>query len=157
LNSYLSTLRSPTAVQSSGHASPLPISSEPVLVPNYKLLDLKTPDRLEKNLEQIIEKLDEYKNEESNVAFLTRQIAREKMKAESYAAKRREENATRVAQGLAPLPEEDVSRLFKIPNEPSRLESMLLLGQIEGLSKNLEREAGETLVQSYVARAGTVA
>jgi translation initiation factor 3 subunit H len=128
-----------------------------VLVPNYKLLDLKTPDRLEKNLEQIIEKLDEYKNEESNVAFLTRQIAREKMKAESYASKRREENATRVAQGLAPLPEEDVSRLFKIPNEPSRLESMLLLGQIEGLSKNLEREAGETLVQSYVARAGTVA
>jgi translation initiation factor 3 subunit H len=99
-----------------------------------------------------MEKLDEYKNEESNVAFMIRQIAREKARAESYATKRKEENATRVAQGLAPLPEEDISRLFKIPSEPSRLESLLLLGEVEELSRNLERESGETLVKSYAAR-----
>ncbi len=157
LNSYLSTLRSPTAVRTTGYTSTLPTSSEPELAPNFTVLDLETPSRLERNLEQMIEKLDEYKNEESNVAFLGRQIGREKMKAESYIAKRREENAARVAQGLAPLPEEDVSRLFKIPSEPSRLESMLLLGQIEGLGKNLEQEAGEILLQSYVARSGAVA
>ena len=65
-------------------------------------------------MELIVEALDNYKTEEGNLAYLQRQIAREKAKADAYVAKRKEENATRTAAGLAPLPEEDVSRLFKI-------------------------------------------
>lgn len=67
--------------------------------------------------------------------------------------KRREENALRTSQGLVPVPEDDVSRLFKIPPDPSRLESMLLLGQIDAYSKSLADGASVNLVKMYAASA----
>ncbi|KAG5648056.1 hypothetical protein DXG03_007091 [Asterophora parasitica] len=110
---------------------------------------------LTRNLEQIVEAVDNYRTEEGNLAYLSRQIGRERVKADAYVAKRKEENATRVAQGLAPLPEEDVARLFKIPAEPSRLESLLLLGQIDAFGKSLGETASTGLVKMYGARAGS--
>ena len=106
-----------------------------------------------RNLEQIIDTVDAYRTEEGNLAYMSRQIAREKAKADSYVAKRKEENASRIAAGMAPLPEEDVSRLFKIPPEPSRLESMLLLGRIDAYGKSLEETASTGLVKMYAAKA----
>lgn len=93
--------------------------------------------------------IDTYRTEEGNVSYVARQIARERAKAESYIAKRKEENQARVAQGLVPLPEEDVSRLFKIPAEPSRLESLLLLGQMDALGDSLGATAASGLVKMY--------
>ena len=108
---------------------------------------------LTRNLEQMAEAVDNHRTEEGNLAYLSRQIARERARAENYIAKRKEENVARVAQGLAPLPEEDVTRLFKIPAEPSRLESMLLLGQIDGYGKSLAEMASVGLVHMYAAKA----
>ncbi|KAF5377587.1 hypothetical protein D9615_005335 [Tricholomella constricta] len=122
--------------------------------PSFARLDFGTAG-LTRNLEQIVEAVDNYRTEEGNLAYLSRQIARERMKADAYVAKRKEENATRVAQGLAPLPEEDVARLFKIPAEPSRLESMLLLGQIDAYGKSLGETASTGLVKMYAAKAGS--
>lgn len=141
------------------HRSPLPsvLSSEvttSVIAPTYSTLNIGSVG-LTRNLEQLIEAVDNYKLEESNLAYLSRQIAREKLKAEQYVAKRREENATRRAQGLAPLPEENISRLFKIPPEPSRLESMLLLGQIDGFAKSLASGSSSGLVTMYAAKASS--
>lgn len=124
--------------------------------PSFSVLNLGTSNTA-KNVEQVIEALDAYKTEEGNLAYNLRQIAREKAKAETYVAKRKEENAARVAQGLAPLPEENVSRLFKIPPEPSRLESMLLLGRIDAYAKTLEETAGTGLVKMYAVRGTTTA
>lgn len=109
---------------------------------------------LSRSLEQVSEAIDNYRTEDGNVAYLTRQIAREKMRAETYVAKRKEENAQRVLEGLSPLPEEDVSRLFKIPAEPSRLENMLLLGQVDAYAASVESLAGLALVKMFAARAG---
>ena len=81
-------------------------------------------------------------------------LQREKAKAEAYVAKRKEENAARSSQGLPPLPDEDIRRLFKIPPEPSRLESMLLLGQVDAYSKTLEGISGAGLIKMYGAKAG---
>ncbi|KAH9968966.1 hypothetical protein BC827DRAFT_1166767 [Russula dissimulans] len=151
LSAFVSTLseRHPTSL-----TQPLPSEVyNTSLSPLYSTLDLGNPT-LTKNLENVVEAIDNYKTEEGNLAYHIRQIAREKARAEAYSAKRREENANRVAQGLAPLPEEDVSRLFKIPPEPSRLESMLLLGQVDAYAKTLERASGLNLVKMYAARAG---
>jgi translation initiation factor 3 subunit H len=37
---------------------------------------------------------------------------------------------TRIAAGQAPLPEDEWIKMFKLPAEPSRLESLLISGQI---------------------------
>jgi translation initiation factor 3 subunit H len=110
---------------------------------------------VQRNLETILDTLESHKAEESNVSYAMRQIAREKAKADAYVTKRKEENAMRVAQGLSPLPEEDVSRLFRVPPEPSRLEGMLNMGQIDGQAKTLDVAASAKLVKIYAARAGS--
>ena len=104
-------------------------------------------------MDSLLDTLEAHRTEENNVAFHARQIAREKLRAEQYIQKRKEENATRVAQGLAPLPEEDVSRLFKIPAEPSRLETTLLLGQVDAYAKNLETASAAAIVSLYASQA----
>ncbi|CAA7266515.1 unnamed protein product [Cyclocybe aegerita] len=141
-------------------ASRAPLSSATLgkgtseLGPSFSVLDLGTGG-ITRNLEQIVEAVDNYRTEEGNLSYMSRQIARERAKAENYVAKRKEENQTRVAQGLAPLPEEDVSRLFKIPAEPSRLESLLLLGKIDALGRSLGGTASTGLVKMYAANAGS--
>ena len=125
-----------------------------VISPTYSALNIGSVG-LTRNLEQLIEAVDNYKLEESNLAYLSRQIAREKLKADQYVSKRREENATRATQGLAPLPEENVSRLFKVPPEPSRLESMMLLGRIDGFAKNLASASSTGLITMYAAKASS--
>ncbi|KAG6911905.1 hypothetical protein DXG01_000152 [Tephrocybe rancida] len=152
LSSFLDTLAQPdeTVRENDGElktGSALPLS--------FGTLDFGTAG-LTRNLEQIVEAVDNYRTEEGNLAYMSRHIARERAKADNYVAKRKEENATRVAQGLAPLPEEDVSRLFKIPAEPSRLDSMLLLGQIDAYGKSLEGSASSGLVKMYAAKAGAL-
>jgi translation initiation factor 3 subunit H len=141
------------------HCSPLPSAQSSgattsVIQPTYSTLNIGSVG-LTRNLEHLIEAVDNYKLEEGNLAYLSRQIARERLKADQYVAKRREENVTRTAQGLAPLPEENVSRLFKIPPEPSRLESMLLLGQIDGFAKSLASASSTGLVTMYAAKASS--
>lgn len=151
LSSFLDTLTD-SVRSSAGDARPGEAYQTGVR-PSYAALDLETSG-MTRNLEQIVEAIDSYRTEEGNVSYLIRQIARERAKADSYVAKRKEENQARIAQGLAPQPEEDVTRLFKIPTEPSRLESTLLLGQIDAYGKSLGDTAGSSLVKMYAAKAG---
>ncbi|KDQ16746.1 hypothetical protein BOTBODRAFT_129656 [Botryobasidium botryosum FD-172 SS1] len=156
LSAFLSKLtQSPAAppLPSLGITSTSTLSDS--LSPTYSHLDLTSPTHLSRHMESIIDTLDLYKTEEGNLAYLSRQIARERTKADAYTAKRRDENAARVAQGMPPLPEEDVTRLFKIPPEPSRLDSMILLGQLDGYTKSLEASTGSGLVKMYAAQAGS--
>jgi translation initiation factor 3 subunit H len=140
-----------TGGSSAGSGSASVGSGSTGLEPSFSVLDLGTAG-VTRNLEQIVEAVDNYRTEEGNLSYLSRQIARERAKAENYVTKRKEENQARVAQGLAPLPEDDVSRLFKIPPEPSRLESLLLLGQIDAYSKNLAVTASTGLVKMYAVQ-----
>ncbi|KAG8810666.1 hypothetical protein FRC17_002840 [Serendipita sp. 399] len=144
----------PTTLQtySAKSAMTIPTPYAP-LPPDFSHLDLGMPSTMARSLEQVIEGLDNYRTEENNVAYLSRQIAREKAKADAFISSRKEENARRVAQGLPPLPEDDVSRLFKIPPEPSRLESMLLLGQVDGSAKYLEEATSTGLVRIFAGQA----
>ncbi|KAF8349996.1 hypothetical protein F5887DRAFT_914015 [Amanita rubescens] len=115
------------------------MASEATLPPSFSALEFGSTG-LTRNVEQIVEgdrQLPDGRGEHS---------------IHTYVAKRKEENQTRVAQGLAPLPEEDVTRLFKIPGEPSRLESMLMLGQIDAYSRSLAGTAGTGLAKMLSKR-----
>ncbi len=105
-------------------------------------------------LESTLESLDEYASEAGNVGYQLRQLAREKQRAEAYVARRKTENAAREAQGLAPLPVEDVNKLFKLGNEPNRLEGLLLLGQLDETAKRLQESAAVGAAQLHAVRTG---
>lgn len=79
-----------------------------------------------------------------------------KSKRERKNKKRREltciqkqENAERIEKGQQPLPEDEVNTLFKLPPEPSRLDSMILSAQMHNFTKQLNQFAGPSLTRLY--------
>lgn len=124
------------------------------LSPNYDTLELSLDPYMEKNLEFLLDSVDEYNSEQSNLAYWQRSVAREQAKIQGFLSKRRAENAQRQAQGLKPLPaeeesEEAIARMFKLPSEPSRLESLLITAQMDEYCKQIEAFAGPTLAKMY--------
>ncbi|EPQ32326.1 uncharacterized protein PFL1_00522 [Pseudozyma flocculosa PF-1] len=158
LDAFLSSISTPSAPA----PSIVPPSTSELLVnpptaalgPSHTSLNLALEPVLASSLEATLEILEEHAAEAGNVGFQARQLAREKAKAEAYLARKKAENASREAQGLAPLPIEDVNRLFKIPAEPSRLETTLLLGQLDSSARRLAETAAVGAVQLHAARTG---
>lgn len=104
------------------------------LYPNFESLDLSIDPYLEKTCDQLLDSIESHYTELNNFQYYQRQLAREQVKVTAWKAKRQAENATRVAQKQAPLPEDEWERLFKLPVEPSRLEAMLNARQVDQVS-----------------------
>lgn len=132
------------------------LSSGRVLVPpNYMDLNLALEPVLVSTMESTLDAAETYAAEAGNVGYQARQIAREKARADAFVARRKAENATRESAGLAPLPLDEVHKLFKIPAEPNRLESLLLLNQLDSAAQRLSETAAVGAVQLDAARTGT--
>ncbi|KAF8331497.1 uncharacterized protein EI90DRAFT_2972613 [Cantharellus anzutake] len=153
LTAFLSSLASEASQSvTPSIISPSISTKAPSLLPSFEHMDNLAPGTLAKPMEALLDTLDAYKTEENNVSFHIRQIAREKARQEAYIAKRKEENDLRIEEGLPPLPEEDMSRLFKFPPDPNRLEVMLLLGQVDGYARSLEDVSASAMLKLYAAQ-----
>ena len=60
----------------------------PVLAPNYDTLDLSIDPYLERNLEHVIDRVDEWTYEQGNLQYFQRQLGREQAKIAAWQAKR---------------------------------------------------------------------
>ncbi|OWT39225.1 translation initiation factor 3 subunit H [Cryptococcus neoformans Tu401-1] len=146
VNAFISTLNTPspseTSVPSLTNPSvPLPPSFAPLINP--------LPGSLTTYLQNTLDALTLHSHEANNIAFLTRQIAREKTKHEQAIKDREEENARRRKMGLSEFPSipEEIRGGTK---EPSRLEMVCLGGTVEGIAKGMAAEAGKGLVRAYL-------
>lgn len=125
------------------------------VAPTYMDLNLALEPVLVSTMESTLDAAETYAAEAGNVGYQARQIAREKARAEAFVTRRKAENATREAAGLAPLPLDEVHKLFKIPAEPNRLESLLLLNQLDSAAQRLSETAAVGAVQLDAARTST--
>ncbi|ORY01099.1 hypothetical protein K493DRAFT_335102 [Basidiobolus meristosporus CBS 931.73] len=121
------------------------------LTPNFDVLELSLNPFVEKNLECLIDSIEEHASEQGNFQYWQRSVAREQAKIQQHLSKRKAENASRVAAGQKPLPEEDINTLFKLPQEPSRLESMLITSQISEYCKQVNQFSGPALGKLFSA------
>lgn len=108
------------------------------LYPNLDSLDLSIDPYLERTCDMLLDSIETHYTELNNFQYFQRQLAREQTKVTAWKAKRAAENATRATQKLAPLPEDEWERLFKLPTEPSRLEGMLNARQVEQYSRQVD-------------------
>lgn len=60
----------------------------PILSPNYDTLDLSVDPYLEKNLEYLIDGMDEWTYEQGNLQYFQRQLGREQTKIAAWQTKR---------------------------------------------------------------------
>jgi translation initiation factor 3 subunit H len=108
------------------------------LAPNFDSLDLSIDPFLEKTCDLLLESIEAHQNELNNHQYYQRSLAREQAKITAWQAKRKAENAARVAAKQAPLPEDEWQRLFKLPAEPSRLEILLNSRQVEQYTRQVD-------------------
>ncbi|ORX49527.1 hypothetical protein DM01DRAFT_1325730 [Hesseltinella vesiculosa] len=119
------------------------------LAPNFDVLDLELDPFMQKNLQYLLECSDAQQQEQNNYQYWQRSVAREQAKMQAWLSKRKQENAQRIAHGQAPLPEDEVHTLFKLPTEPSRLDSMILSAQMHNFTKQLNQYAGPSLARLF--------
>lgn len=112
---------------------------------DYDSLNVGVDPYLEKNMEAIFESMEEFHYDQSNYNYYQRHNAREKLKIQQWQQRRKAENATREAQGKPALPLNEWKSLFKLPDEPSRLENLLISGQMNQYCSQIE-EFGASLL-----------
>ena len=117
------------------------IQREPAKIPAYPSLDsleLSIDPFLEKTCDLLLDSIETHYTDLNNHQYYQRQLLREQTKITQWQTKRKAENAARAAAKQAPLPEDEWQRLFKLPQEPSRLEGMLNARQVDQYSKQLD-------------------
>jgi len=90
--------------------------------------------------------------EANNFSYYQRALGREQTKIQQWQAKRKAENAARAIQKQAPLPEDEWQKLFKLPTEPSRLESMLNSRQVEQYARQVDGFVAGTSGKMFAVR-----
>jgi translation initiation factor 3 subunit H len=108
------------------------------LHPSSDNLELSIDPFLEKTCDLLLDSIESHYTELNNYQYYQRQLAREQTKITAWQTKRKAENAARVAAKQQPLPEDEWQRIFKLPQEPSRLEGMLNAKQVEQYSKQVD-------------------
>lgn len=115
-----------------------------VHAPDTPMGCLKVPDEelLERHADASMATIDDLNYDQGNYNYYQRLLAREKQKIQQWKTKRVEENAERAKQGQKPLSLDEYRSVFKLPEEPARLEALLLSAQLDEQCTQVEEIAG---------------
>ncbi|CAI4211968.1 unnamed protein product [Parascedosporium putredinis] len=100
----------------------------------------------------LLDSIESHYTDLNNFQFYQRQLGREQAKITQWQTKRKAENAARVAAKQQPLPEDEWQRLFKLPQEPSRLEGMLNAKQVEQYAKQVDGFTANASAKMFAVR-----
>ncbi|EFJ10502.1 hypothetical protein SELMODRAFT_271999 [Selaginella moellendorffii] len=118
---------------------------------DFDRLVLSTNPFMEKNLEFLIECMDDLSMEQQKFQFYYRNLARQQTQQQAWLQKRRAENMARRQAGEDPLPEDDPNNaVFKSIPEPSRLDSYLITNQIANYCSQINGFAGQSFSKIYL-------
>lgn len=115
-------------------------------------MDLSVDPFLEKTCDLLLESIESHYVDLNNFQFYQRQLAREQTKITQWQTKRKAENAQRTLAKQTLLPEDEWQRLFKLPQEPSRLEGMLNAKQVEQYSKQVDGFTANVTAKMFAVR-----
>jgi translation initiation factor 3 subunit H len=129
-----------------------PFAKSTVLSTNFDNLSLSIDPFLEKNCDLLLDAIETHHTENNNFQYYQRSLAREQQKIATWQAKRKAENISRATLKQPPLPEDEWQRLFKLPQEPSRLESMLNSRQVEQYSHQVDGFVSSTTGKMFAVK-----
>jgi len=144
ISAFLESLTTPAAPVQPSLSSP-----QVPLPPTFSALANPLSTALPQYLQDSLDSITHYNHEANNVAFLVRQMAREKAKHDQSIKDREEDNVRRRKQGLSELPALS-SEVRGGTRDPSRLDLLCLQAQVDGLAKDMGDEAGKGLVRCYL-------
>ncbi len=122
------------------------------LTPNFDSLNLPIDTYINKNIENILDSIDDFNYDQGNYHYYQRQLAREQTKISQWKLKRKQINSVRESEGQSLLSLDEWKTLFKLPAEPSRLENLLLSGQIDTTCGEIQKFGASTLSKLFASQ-----
>jgi len=129
-----------------------PVIKNDTLAPNFESLSISIDPFLSQTADNLLDSIETHHVESNNFSYYSRALAREQAKIQQWQAKRKAENAARALSKQAPLPEDEWQKLFKLPTEPSRLESMLNSRQVEQYARQVDGFVAGTTGKMFAVR-----
>lgn len=111
-------------------------------------LKITDSSNYESALQYLSYDLDELAKDQNKYALFLRNFSRAKALQADALRRKRLENLARVARGEEKIPEQEILANL-LSNEPSRLESKLLIHEIEEYSKTLEELIGGNIIKQF--------
>uniref|UniRef100_A0A803YQA8 Eukaryotic translation initiation factor 3 subunit H n=1 Tax=Meleagris gallopavo TaxID=9103 RepID=A0A803YQA8_MELGA len=125
----------------------------------HELLSLASSNHLGKSLQLLMDRVDEMSQDIVKYNTYLRNVSKQQQQKHQYQQRRQQENLQRQSRGEAPLPEEDINKLFKPPQPPARMESLLIAGQINTYCQfvnEIQQLWGLRIKRGYVSVLGLV-
>jgi translation initiation factor 3 subunit H len=119
---------------------------------DYDKLNISIDSYLENNIDAIFESVDDFHYDQGNYNYYQRQMSREKIKIQQWQQKRKAENTAREASGKPLLPTDEWKSLFKLPDEPSRLDNLLISAQIDQYCTQIEEFGGAVTPKLFASQ-----
>lgn len=116
-------------------------------------LSLSTGSYLEKNVRLLMATVDELCQDANKFNNHLRNVARQQQQKEAFIQRRQLENSQRQNRGDPPLQDEDLSKIFKPLQSPSRLDYLLLSQQVNTYSKQVNQFATHSFGKLFLAQA----
>uniref|UniRef100_A0AAZ3QSN1 eIF3h C-terminal domain-containing protein n=1 Tax=Oncorhynchus tshawytscha TaxID=74940 RepID=A0AAZ3QSN1_ONCTS len=120
----------------------------------HELLNLSSSNHhLEKSLQLLMDRVDDMSQDIVKYNTYSRNLSKQQQQKHQYIQRRQQENAQRQTRGETPLPEEDVSKMFKPPQPPPRMDTLLIAGQINNYCQNVKEFTSQNLGKLFMAEA----
>ncbi|XP_017661829.1 PREDICTED: eukaryotic translation initiation factor 3 subunit H [Lepidothrix coronata] len=110
-------------------------------------------NHLGKSLQLLMDRVDEMSQDIVKYNTYLRNVSKQQQQKHQYQQRRQQENIQRQSRGEPPLPEEDINKLFKPPQPPPRMESLLIAGQINTYCQNIKEFNAQNLGKLFMAQA----
>jgi len=119
---------------------------------DFSRLELHTNPFLEKQMQMLIESIDDLQQESNKLQHYERNLQRQKAAQQQYLQKKKSEAQARMQKGEPPLPEEDLTNnsLFKPMSQPGRLESLLITNQMHAYCQQINNFTGQSFAKLFL-------
>lgn len=118
---------------------------------DFQRLELYTNPFLEKQMQLLIECIDDLQQESHKLQHHERSTQRQKQAQQQYFLKKKQDNQAKAFKGEEVV-EEDLSNnpLFKPIPEPSRLESILITNQMQAYCQQISQFTGQSFAKLFL-------
>ncbi|KAF7691162.1 eukaryotic translation initiation factor 3 subunit H-B [Silurus meridionalis] len=129
------------------------LENKSTVVEKHELLSLSSSSHLEKSLQMLMDRVDEMCQDINKYNNYSRSLSKQQQQKHQYVQRRQQENTQRQSRGEPPLPEEDLTKLFKPPQPPPRMDSLLIAGQINTYCQTVKEFTSQNLGKLFMAEA----
>merc|ERR1712210_171022 len=115
-----------------------------------QFLDLGTAHTLETELRAMMDAVDELNQESIKFNKHQNMVLKQYQEKTRWIQKRQLENQARSTRGEEPLPDEDLTKMFKIPMAPSRLNPLILSGTISHTADEVSEFCSQSVAKLFL-------